>query len=157
MPGAARTGSATAAGTILTVLGVLGLGVFGWLAFDALKVKGQVAELEAFLNADLGGTNLLIVAVVSFLGLIGAILTLIGGIRVLGRSAAGATLGMVGSIVLLAAVAGYIVTAMMFDFPPRPLEWAGLAVVGLGSIAGIILAAMSRRRLAPATLAPWGG
>ncbi len=145
----------TTGGIVLIVVGALSAAFGAWRLIDLLGLRSDVAVFESIFGPTDLESQLLILIVLSIVGVIGSILTIIGGARLLARSRAGVTLGIIGVAILIVAWGAYLAYVLIQGFRVDAMVWVGIIGTLLGAGAGLGLLLGGRKHVAPPMSASW--
>lgn len=127
-----RPTAITAAAIILILIGV---GSIAYNGYDLVLLFGDLDLLQSFGLGWLGVTAIIIDLVIIASG----VLQLIGGIRVLGLSPTGRTMGIIGSAGVAVGWIGFLALVLSQGLTVSTLAWAALVASVAGSAVAAIL------------------
>jgi hypothetical protein len=130
-----------AAGIILLIVGIGTLLYNGW---DVILLFGDLEAARAFGIGDV----VIILLAIDVVLLIGALLQTVGGIRTLGMSRAGRTLGMVGSVLVIVGWLAFFIYASIQGLTLQGSAWIALVLSVAGSVAALAMLLSAGRHFA---------
>lgn len=131
-----------AAGIVLLIVGIGTLLYNGW---DLILLFGDLEAAQAFGVGDI----LIVLIAIDIVLLIGAVLQAVGGIRTLGMSRVGRTLGIVGSSLVIVGWLAFFTYASIQGLSLRGSAWIALVLSVAGSVAALAMLLSAGRYFPP--------